>query len=87
MSFNKVLKRDRKIDKETKDLWARMDLTRDSQLLGLVVEESARESGKTYPTLASFLADVKKRAALEGFGPRRSSPIVISRMKGKKVCR
>lgn len=58
MSFNKVLKRDRKIDKEAKDLWACMDLTRDSLdgvLLGLLMEES----GKSYATFASFCADVK----------------------------
>ena len=62
MAFNKVLKRDRKIDKEAKDLWAYMDLTRDSLdgvLLGLLMEESAQESGKNYATLSSFIADVK----------------------------
>lgn len=49
MSFNKVLKRERKVGKDAKDLWACMDLTRDSLdevLLGLLMEES----GKSYAT-------------------------------------
>ncbi|KAF8416290.1 hypothetical protein EV426DRAFT_686853 [Tirmania nivea] len=56
-SFNKVLKRDRKIDDQAKDLWACIDLTRDSLdavLLGLLMEET----GKEYLTFASFKEDV-----------------------------
>ena len=57
MSFNRVLKRDRKIDDQAKDLWACMDLTRDSLdslLLGLLIAET----GKEYATYTSFKADV-----------------------------
>lgn len=47
MSFNRILKRDRKIDTHAKDLWACIDLTRDSLdgvLLALAVEEGIAES-------------------------------------------
>ncbi|RPB23674.1 hypothetical protein L211DRAFT_880930 [Terfezia boudieri ATCC MYA-4762] len=53
MAFNKSLKRDRKIDSEAKDLWACMDLTKDSLdtiLLALAVEEGTED--KTWASFA-----------------------------------
>lgn len=47
MSFNKSLKRDRKIDSEAKDLWACMDLTKDAVdavLLSLCIEKGAKQT-------------------------------------------
>lgn len=59
MSFNKSLKRDRKIDSEAKDLWACMDLTRDSVdgvLLAMVVEEGGKND-KTWDAFAQNVRD------------------------------
>lgn len=51
MSFNKVLKRDRKIDPEAKNLWNCLDLSRDALdavLLSMMVETSGRKSFESF---------------------------------------
>ncbi|RPB21215.1 hypothetical protein L211DRAFT_851587 [Terfezia boudieri ATCC MYA-4762] len=74
IAFNKSLKRERKIDSEAKDLWACMDLTKDSLdavLLALAVEQGGKDN-MTWDSFATGLSngDINWRDMVEGFSEK-----------------
>ena len=89
MAFNKNLKRDRKIDSEAKDLWACMDLTKDSLdavLLALAVEEGGRED-KTWDSFATGVRnrDVNWRDVLENLTEKFNHGYVVNLRRRPEV--